>query len=519
MSRKQRDPESRQKDSGSYCWNWKKCSAVASPALAIAFACSLVYLLVLIFARKPSCLLHSSRSSSFSSSIASSTSSSLPKPTTFSFVDVETRPIEDEDDDDSSDPAGKMASLGNIVFGIAATARLWDRRKSYVKLWWRPNEMRGFVWLDEAIQNYSSGALPPSRISGSTAGFRYTHRGGRRAAIRISRIVSETFRVGLPDVHWFVMGDDDTIFVPDNLVKVLAKYDHRKFYYIGASSESHHQNLMFSYGMAYGGGGFAISYALASALEQRHDECLERYPFLYGSDDRIHACMSELGVPLTKELGFHQLDVHGDVSGLLSAHPIAPFISMHHLDVIHPIFPGVGQAAALRHLSKAVDIDPAGIFQQSICYDRQRSWSISVSFGYMVKVIRGGLKAPRDLETPTRTFMSWNRRFDEDGYSFTSLPPPKSPCDVPLVFHMKEVAYASRDGMSVSNYTQTRTKKHGGDCPSKSAEELRWIQVLKERTKDSWFVAPRRQCCQIMSVASHSMRLLVRDCRDGELIL
>jgi len=34
---------------------------------------------------------------------------------------------------------------------------------------------------------------------------------------------------------------------------------------------------------------------------------LERYPHLFGSDDRLHACITELGVPLTREHGFHQV--------------------------------------------------------------------------------------------------------------------------------------------------------------------------------------------------------------------
>ncbi|PKI46203.1 hypothetical protein CRG98_033408, partial [Punica granatum] len=134
----------------------------------------------------------------------------------------------------------QRTELKHIVFGIAASAKLWDQRKSYIKLW------------------------------------------------------------------WFVMGDDDTVFVTENLLRVLNKYDHRQFYYIGSLSESHLQNIYFSYGMAYGGGGFAISYPLAKALSEMQDSCIRRYPGLYGSDDRIQACMAELGVPLTKELGFHQ---------------------------------------------------------------------------------------------------------------------------------------------------------------------------------------------------------------------
>lgn len=114
----------------------------------------------------------------------------------------------------------------------------------------------------------------------------------------------------MKDVRWFVMGDDDTVFIVENLVRILSKYDHNQFYYIGTTSESHFQNMLFSYGMAFGGGGFAISYPLAVELEKMQDRCLKRYPGYYGSDDRMHACMSELNVPLTREPGFHQVSLN-----------------------------------------------------------------------------------------------------------------------------------------------------------------------------------------------------------------
>lgn len=198
--------------------------------------------------------------------------------------------------------------LRHVVFGIAASAKLWEKRKNYIKLWYRAQEMRGVVWLDEKVKSEEdSDALPPVRISGDTARFRYTNKQGHRSAIRISRIVAETLRLGMKDVRWFVMGDDDTVFVTENLIRVLRKYDHKQFYYIGSLSESHLQNIYFSYNMAYGGGGFAISYPLAKALNEMQDRCIQRYPGLYGSDDRMQACMAELGVPLTKEIGFHQV--------------------------------------------------------------------------------------------------------------------------------------------------------------------------------------------------------------------
>lgn len=204
-----------------------------------------------------------------------------------------------------------QTELRHLVFGIAASAKLWEQRKHYIKLWYEPKNMRGVVWLDEKVKPDGDGddeGLPAVRISGDTSRFAYTNRQGHRSAIRISRIVSETLELGMKEVRWFVMGDDDTVFVSDNLLTILRKYDHNRFYYIGSLSESHLQNIFFSYGMAYGGGGFAISYPLAKALYKMQDRCIQRYPGLYGSDDRMQACMAELGVPLTKEIGFHQVN-------------------------------------------------------------------------------------------------------------------------------------------------------------------------------------------------------------------
>uniref|UniRef100_J3LFV9 Uncharacterized protein n=1 Tax=Oryza brachyantha TaxID=4533 RepID=J3LFV9_ORYBR len=307
-------------------------------------------------------------------------------------------------------PVSTATTLQQVVFGIAASARLWEKRKEYIGIWWRPNAgMRGFVWMDEPVQESSVPAgLPPIKISSDTSGFPYKNRRGHRSAIRISRIVSETFRLGLPGVRWYVMGDDDTVFLPDNLMAVLRKLDHRQPYYVGYPSESHLQNIYFSYGMAFGGGGFAISQPLAARLERMQDACIHRYPSLYGSDDRIQACMAELGVPLTRHPGFHQYDVYGDLLGLLAAHPVAPLVSLHHLDVVRPLFPTArSRAAAVRRLFDGpVALDSAGAMQQSICYDAGNRWTVSMSWGFVVMVSRGMISA-REMEMPARTFLNW----------------------------------------------------------------------------------------------------------------
>eukprot|EP01018_Ginkgo_biloba_P013324 Gb_25698 [translate_table: standard] len=150
-----------------------------------------------------------------------------------------------------------------------------------------------------------------------------------------------------------------------------------------------------SYAMAFGGGRFAISYPLAKALEKIQDECLTRYENLYGSDQRIQACLAELGVPLTKDPGFH--DLQKDIFGILTAHPIAPMVSLHHLDNVAP-FPNMTRAAALRHMMDAVRIDPNSVVQHS-CYGNSRNWTISVSWGYTIQVY-DTVELPHLLEYP-----------------------------------------------------------------------------------------------------------------------
>ncbi|CAB4284563.1 unnamed protein product [Prunus armeniaca] len=243
--------------------------------------------------------------------------------------------------------------------------------------------------------------VPPYKVSEDTSRFKYSCWYGSRSAVRIARIVKESFELGSPNVRWFVMGDDDTVFFTDNLVSVLAKYDHNQMYYIGGNSESVEQDVIHSYTMAYGGGGFAISYPLAAELVKILDGCIDRYDKFYGSDQKIQGCLSEIGVPVTKELGFHQLDIRGSPYGLLAAHPVAPLVSLHHFDYFESIFPNLTQIDSVEKLVSGYEVDPSRILQQSFCYDLNRNWSVSVSWGYTVQLYPF-LVTSKKLETAGR---------------------------------------------------------------------------------------------------------------------
>ncbi|KAL3498892.1 hypothetical protein ACH5RR_041624 [Cinchona calisaya] len=417
----------------------------------------------------------------------------------------------------------EKTGLGHIVFGIAASAKLWEKRKEYIKLWWKAEKMNGIVWLDSPVKTHKEEnyTIPELRISGDTSKFPYTNRQGHRSAIRISRIVSETFRLGVggikdDNVRWFVMGDDDTVFVTENLVRVLNKYDHNQYYYIGSVSESHLQNIYFSYGMAYGGGGFAISYPLAKALEKMQDGCIQRYPGLYSSDDRMQACMAELGVPLTKELGFHQYDVYGNLFGLLAAHPVAPFVTLHHLDVVEPIFPNVTRVQALQRLLTPMKLDSAGLMQQSICYDTARSWTVSVSWGFAIQIFRGVL-SPREVEMPSRTFLNWYRRADYTAYPFNTRPVMRNPCQKPFMFYFSRARMDSSTNVTVSEYVRHRVPHPTCKWKMVDPDQLDKVEVYRKPDPGLWDRSPRRNCCRILDSKKKRLAVDVGVCREGEM--
>ncbi|GKB99796.1 uncharacterized protein Tco_0985933 [Tanacetum coccineum] len=366
-------------------------------------------------------------------------------------------------------------TLDHIVFGIASNAKSWPERKEYVKMWWKPDQMRGCVFLDVPLndddhkknnKSVSSdmALLPPVYISDDTSRFRYTWRGGLRSAIRVARVVSETVALNHSNVRWFVFGDDDTVFFPENLVKTLSKYDHDLLYFVGSSSESFAQNRYFSFSMAFGGAGFAISYPLAQTLAKVLDSCLERYPHLYGSDGRISSCLAELGVGITEEAGFisKRLSPHSYLClfyraselltrsiWILAVHHLAPLVSLHHTDYLDPIFPNMTNRNAMRHLYNAAKLDSQRILQQTVCYDRWFSWTISVSWGYAIEVFNGHVLLPDVLRVPA-SFKPWKKgNLLNSLFSFDMREHNRDPCKRPVVFHMNKTYLEGDETISI----------------------------------------------------------------------
>ncbi|VFQ90938.1 unnamed protein product [Cuscuta campestris] len=423
------------------------------------------------------------------------------------------------EDDDRTPPA---TNISHVLFGIGSSLETWNSRRHYCDVWWDPNVMRGFVWLDRRPPENKTWPerSPPFRVSQDTTGFKYTCSYGSRSAVRIARIVKESFELGAENVRWFVMGDDDTVFFPENLVAVLSKYDHREMYYIGGVSESVEQAEEHSYTMAYGGGGFAISYPLAAKLVRVLDGCIDRYAEYYGSDRKIGACIAEIGVPLTKEPGFHQMDIRDDPYGLLAAHSVAPLVSLHHLGHMWPMFPEKSQEESLRKLVSAYKADPSRTLQQSFCYDTRRNWTISVAWGYTVQLYPALVRA-KELEMPYGTFLTWNT-WQERPFTFDVRRMSSDLCEKPLIFYLDDKVGSFGSRGSVTTYNRAR-EEDGKECDSEEYKPALSVSAFNVSAQvlspDIWKKAPRRQCCEVVNDRNgidHILQLKLRGCNRWE---
>ncbi|XP_070008688.1 uncharacterized protein [Nicotiana sylvestris] len=413
-------------------------------------------------------------------------------------------------------------NISHILFGIGGSTKSWNNRSSYSELWWRPNVTRGFVWLDEIPQENEPWpeTFPPYRVSEDTSTFKYTCWFGDRSAVRIARILKESFELGLNNVRWFVMGDDDTVFFTENLVTVLTKYDHNQMYYIGGISESVEINVLGSYSQAFGGGGIAISYPLAAELVKILDGCINRYHYLYASDQKIGSCVTEIGVSLTKEPGFHQMDIQGSPRGLLAAHPVAPLVSLHHLDVylIHPLIPSMSQFESVKKVIEAYNKDPSRTMQQSLCYDLKRNWSLSVSWGFSIQLYPWLMNA-RELEMPMQTFKTW--KGSKEPFTFSTQPSNVEACKRPIEFYLDQVVDL-RNGEILTSYS-TIIGETNEQCENQHYRPALALHMVNVTTTilppQVWRQAPRRQCCDVINDEDgirSNLHIRIRGCNRGE---
>lgn len=180
-----------------------------------------------------------------------------------------------------------------------------------------------------------------------------------------------------------------------------------------------------------------------------------------------------------------QYDVYGNLFGLLAAHPVAPLVSLHHLDVVEPIFPNITRVQAIQRLKIPMQLDSAGLMQQSICYDKINGWTLSVSWGFAVQIFRGIL-SPREIEMPSRTFLNWYRRADYVAYAFNTRPVMRNPCQKPFVFYLSRARMEIDRNRTMSEYIHHRDPQPTCKWKMADPEDVDRVKVYKKPDPDLW---------------------------------
>lgn len=179
-----------------------------------------------------------------------------------------------------------------------------------------------------------------------------------------------------------------------------------------------------------------------------------------------------------------QVDLHGDFSGYLSAHPKVPVMTFHHLDAMDPIFPSMDRMQSTRHLMKAADADQSRLLQQTICYHRKTNWSISVSWGYSAQIYERIL--PRSyLQLPIETFTPWARGSERPFYMFNTRPLSNDSCEKPHFFFLQSVSKTASPHHIVTTYKRAspRGLPPCSSAGNHSADAITKIKVVSPAKK------------------------------------
>jgi hypothetical protein len=141
------------------------------------------------------------------------------------------------------------------------------------------------------------------------------------------------------NISWFAIGDDDTIWFINNLLKTLEEYNSSKLIYLGNISDRNESIQRHGNDYAYGGGGILLSKPLIQLINQYYQQCQKLFFNLLGGDQILGKCITQLlNINLTINKHFHQIDLQGNIQGFLQS-GINGLVTLHHMFSLWEPFP------------------------------------------------------------------------------------------------------------------------------------------------------------------------------------
>lgn len=130
------------------------------------------------------------------------------------------------------------------------------------------------------------------------------------------------------NTRWLGFIDDDTFVTSMSaLVSALDEHDHTQLRYLGALSEEWWTVVLYGL-IGMGGAGIFLSVPLAEIVDANHDECKRNSRMGFG-DHKIYECIERYTeTHLTSLPGLHQIDIHGDRSGVFESG--RQILTLHH---------------------------------------------------------------------------------------------------------------------------------------------------------------------------------------------
>ena len=135
-----------------------------------------------------------------------------------------------------------------------------------------------------------------------------------------------------PDSNWFLMIDDDTYILMDNLLEMLQKYNHLDDHYFGLA------NLYAGCGgltkfsndhlFAHGGSGIVISRGAMLKMYPTIDECIIESENCWAGDIRIALCLRKLGIKIQ---GLRNFNIDPPNDQYQFTEPCNRPVTFHHL--------------------------------------------------------------------------------------------------------------------------------------------------------------------------------------------
>lgn len=145
---------------------------------------------------------------------------------------------------------------------------------------------------------------------------------------RYFSLVKTLYKYKDEKTKWVGFIDDDTFFTSmSGLLSRLHTFEHQKEQYLGAVSEEWWTVCQYGW-IAMGGGGIFLSIPLLELLDRNYADCKKKATRTFG-DHRIAECIERhTDTRLTHLDGLHQIDLHGDRSGVFESG--RQTLSLHH---------------------------------------------------------------------------------------------------------------------------------------------------------------------------------------------